>query len=577
MSYLVLARKWRPMRFQDVIGQKHVITTLENAIKTDRLANAYLFSGPRGVGKTTIARILAKAINCEHGPTPTPCNECDSCREIIESRSLDVFEIDGASNRGIDEVRNLRESIRYAANKGKYKIYIIDEVHMLTTEAFNALLKTLEEPPSNVLFIFATTEPHKVPATILSRCQRFNFKRMPVKEIVSQLKLICAKEAIQINDEALQILSKKADGSMRDGESLLDQAVSFCGNNINVKELSELLGVVSTEVFFGLSDIIKNKAVKQCIELSQTVFLEGYDVGEFLINIAEHFRNLLICKATNSVENLNVSEDYAKRYLQEAEYFEEEDLLRLIKIASDAEYGIKRSTNPRLKFEFALLKMVKLGTTLQLGQLLEKIDGLKRTVNVNSQLAPPAASSSMLMLADSADNSSEKSERIPISGRATEILASLEKEASSPRPDTNADNKQKEIVNNAMAIDLDTVKKQWQTIVDLIKKKKIAVGLFFSEGSPTSVENGVLEVTFGKNNGFHINSVIKNQHFIEKIIESIIGVRLRLKCKKGNVVSENMKKIKESGKSVTEKIKELTQEYPVVNTIMTAFEGELVS
>ncbi|MDZ7261147.1 MAG: DNA polymerase III subunit gamma/tau, partial [candidate division KSB1 bacterium] len=298
MSYLVLARKWRPLKFDEVVGQKHVIVTLENAIKSNRLANAYLFSGPRGVGKTTVARILAKAINCEQGPTVTPCNKCASCNEITESRSLDVFEIDGASNRGIDEVRNLRENLRYAPHKGKHKIYIIDEVHMLTTEAFNALLKTLEEPPPNVLFIFATTEPHKVPATILSRCQRFSFKRIPLSEIIQQLKTICQAEHIEIDEESLHLIAKKADGSMRDGQSILDQAVSFCGAKIQVQQVAELLGVIEQELFFELSDLIKRKDVKGGLALAERIFYEGYDVNEFLIGAAEHFRNLLVIKSS---------------------------------------------------------------------------------------------------------------------------------------------------------------------------------------------------------------------------------------------------------------------------------------
>jgi DNA polymerase-3 subunit gamma/tau len=248
------------MVFEDVVGQAHVTTTLRNAIANNRLSHAYIFSGPRGVGKTTTARILAKAINCLHPEKDkNPDNECELCKEITEGRSVNVFEIDGASNRGIDEIRNLREAVRYGPAKGKYKVYIIDEVHMLTKEAFNALLKTLEEPPPYILFIFATTEVHKVPATILSRCQRFDFKRNTIEEITGRLSFIAKEEKIKISEDALLLIAKKADGSMRDGQSIFDQIVAFCGEAIGAKQIREALNIVDQELFFRTTDIIKKK------------------------------------------------------------------------------------------------------------------------------------------------------------------------------------------------------------------------------------------------------------------------------------------------------------------------------
>ncbi|MGE5855121.1 MAG: DNA polymerase III subunit gamma/tau, partial [Syntrophaceae bacterium] len=232
MEYLVLARKWRPQVFEDVVGQDHVITTLRNAIRLGRVAHAFIFSGPRGVGKTSVARILAKALNCEKGPSEIPCNACANCREITEGSSMDVREIDGASNRGIDEIRELRENVKFSPSSSRYKIYIIDEVHMLTKEAFNALLKTLEEPPEHVMFIFATTEVHKVPATILSRCQRFDFRRISIEEIMTRLRYIAGEEKVTIDEDALMVIAKKGDGSLRDSQSIFDQVRSFCGNTI---------------------------------------------------------------------------------------------------------------------------------------------------------------------------------------------------------------------------------------------------------------------------------------------------------------------------------------------------------
>ncbi|MGH7602219.1 MAG: DNA polymerase III subunit gamma/tau, partial [bacterium] len=296
MSYLVLARKWRPRQFSEVVAQEHVTRTLENAITQNRLASAYLFTGPRGVGKTTMARLLAKAVNCETGPTITPCDACSTCVEIAEGRSLDVLEIDGASNRGIDEVRNLRESARYTPTKGKRKIYIIDEVHMLTEPAFNALLKTLEEPPPHVLFIFATTEVHKVPATILSRCQRFDFRRVPLPEIVGQLRNICQKESVQIDETSLALIAKKAEGSMRDSQSLLDQVIAYCGQQVKAEDIAQLFGIIEQEIFFACTDAMARQDVAKGLALSEQIYTTGYHLGEFLERLSEHLSNILMTR-----------------------------------------------------------------------------------------------------------------------------------------------------------------------------------------------------------------------------------------------------------------------------------------
>src|SRR5437867_7055321 len=270
-QYQVLARKWRPQQFDEVVGQEHVTTTLKNAIEQNRLAHAYLFVGPRGIGKTSIARIFAKALNCVKGPITTPCDKCDSCREIAEGRSMDVLEIDGASNRGIDEVRELRDTVRYAPARGKFKIYIIDEVHMLSTPAFNALLKTLEEPPSHVKFFFATTEPQKVLPTILSRCQRFDLRRIPAGDIVKHLKKIAKDEKVQVDDKALAAIARGAEGGLRDAEGALDQLIAFCGDEIAEKDVLSVFGLVAHDRIAALTDALidgkTNAALKILKEL----------------------------------------------------------------------------------------------------------------------------------------------------------------------------------------------------------------------------------------------------------------------------------------------------------------------
>ncbi|MFQ5864884.1 MAG: DNA polymerase III subunit gamma/tau [bacterium] len=563
MSYMVLARKWRPMKFKDVVAQNHVTITLENAIIQNRLAAAYLFSGPRGVGKTTTARIFAKAINCQDGPTPTPCNACSNCKEITESRSLDVFEIDGASNRGIDEVRNLRENVRYAPSKGKHKIYIIDEVHMLTTEAFNALLKTLEEPPRKVLFIFATTEPHKVPATILSRCQRYDFRRIPLGEIVQQLQHICDAEGITIDEESLYLIAKKSEGSMRDSQSLLDQVVSFCGQNVRIEDLSKLLGIIDHELFFECSDCIANKDITAGLQLVDKIFIQGFDMGEFLSGLTEHFRNLLVVKATQSLDHLEGLESYGSKYEEAAKSFADTDLLRLIQLASEAGYQIKRSSNPKLSLEMLVMKMIKMDKSVELGELLTKINYLRNFANPD--------------LSHSVEPSSRKKKYESITIKQISNVVN----DNNPEHKTKTNEsipKENNLSHEPVDASLEIIKSHWPEIIQEVKNKKMHLGSFLTEGYPTLLEDRTLEISFGKENGFHINTINRNRRVIEDIIFSLTGLRLRIQCKKNE--SEEFKQILSKHKPASKKQVEADQnsmlEIPMVKKIIDAFDGEIV-
>jgi len=296
MEYQSLYRKWRPQTFKDIVGQKHITQTLINAISLNRISHAYLFSGPRGVGKTTTARILAKSLNCEKGPTSHPCNKCERCIRITDSYSMDVVEIDGASNNGVDSIRELRNKVNFAPAEGKYKIYIIDEVHMLSPGAFNALLKTLEEPPPHVIFVFATTDPQKIPNTILSRCQWFNFRRISLADIVAKLKMIAKDEKLNIDDEALNIIARSSTGSMRDAESTLDQIIAYCGKDVTSQSIREVLGIIGEDVFFEFTEaIIKNDTSKGIEIINQTSDLGG-DASQFIKNLMEHVHNLSLAK-----------------------------------------------------------------------------------------------------------------------------------------------------------------------------------------------------------------------------------------------------------------------------------------
>ena len=381
MAYEVLARKWRPRIFQDVIGQGHITQTLINAIKTDRLAHAYLFSGARGVGKTSVARILAKTINCsKRGDAGNPCNECPSCNDITEGVSVDVQEIDGASNRGIDEIRELRENIKYMPSSGKFRVYIIDEVHMLTLPAFNALLKTLEEPPPHVKFIFATTEPHKVPVTILSRCQRFDFKRIPMALIMEQLERITDKEEIEISRSGLAIIAREAEGSMRDGESLLDQVASYTGSKIEDRDIIEILGVIDGKIIFETSGAIIDGLPDRCIEIIERIYNYGYDIKQFYWALMDQFRNLMVCLAAPQYELLDIADDDRDELKSQAERAGLERLQQSLNVLISCEEALRFTAHPRLVLENIMIKLCQLGDIISFGDIIKKIENLEKAV-----------------------------------------------------------------------------------------------------------------------------------------------------------------------------------------------------
>lgn len=387
MAYEVIARKYRPQQFSDVVGQEHVTGTLVNAIESDRVAHAYLFVGPRGTGKTSSARILAKALNCEKGPTVTPCDACDACREIMTGNSLDVLEIDGASNNGVDQVRDLRDSVQYAPARGPYKVYIIDEVHMLTTQAFNALLKTLEEPPSHVKFIFATTEPQKVPATILSRCQRFDLRRIPVRQLVQRLNQIAEAEEIQLDEDAALAIARGAEGGLRDAQSALDQLIAFRGKEIREADVLSVFGLVARSTLERLASAVLSGDVPESMRVVAELDAGGKDLQRVVVELLEHYRNLLVRLYGGGAEALDLTEGQRAAIDSQCEGLEPDRVLRVVDILAETENRMRYALSRRTLLETALIRCARAASVVSMDELVRRIANLRG--------APPATPSPM--------------------------------------------------------------------------------------------------------------------------------------------------------------------------------------
>jgi len=541
MAFVVTARKWRPKKFSEVVGQEHVTNTLKNAIKENRIAHAYLFTGPRGVGKTTTARLLAKALNCNNPINQEPCNECETCKSIQNSQSLDIIEIDGASNRGIDEIRTLRESVKYAPTKSKYKIYIIDEVHMLTRESFNAFLKTLEEPPEHTIFIFATTDVHKVPLTIISRCQRYDFRRIQLDTIKETLAKIAAAEKIEIDDTTLTIISKKADGALRDAESYFDQIVSYCEGKITHETVTQMLNLIDEEIYFKITDAVLEKNYKAVFEVSNTLYENGWDFVDFMDGLVEHFRNILTVVVTGKASFTETADVYKQKYVSYKNKFSEGDMLRLLNFLSKTGQEIKYSQNQKLKIEIALSHLVGLEKTSTITEILSEIN-----------ISPNVKQNNSVRDTNDSIYSSEKTTNLNIGRKSVSSNreSTFEKNNIKPTENANVSNVQPSTV---VELNFENIVKRWEGFVTEISKDKgLALAPVIKNLNLIELNGNKLSISLQDPQGK--KTLDMNKNYLDTKTEHYFGKKIDLKVssKNQNFDENRTKEAKKSAESHTE-------------------------
>lgn len=511
MAYKVLSLKWRPQSFKDIVGQEHITQTLINAFDQNRIAQGYIFTGPRGVGKTTTARILAMALNAEKGPSANFNPASEISLEIAEGRSLDVLEIDGASNRGIEEIRGIREQIKFAPIKGDYKVIIIDEVHMLTNQAFNALLRTLEEPPSHGKFIFATTDIHKVPATIISRCQRFDFNRLSIGVISDRLQYIINNENITIDPESIHIIAKKADGSMRDALSLLDQSISFCGNEIKYELLVKALGLIEQNLFFDFTSSLKNKNYSGMISLLSDFSEFGVPASEVLTGLLDHIRNLIYSGIDDGVKMLEMNKEHQERYAEEASGWDRRDLFRINQVLIDASAVIRRSEDPYLLLEMTLLKLCEMDQSIYIEQLLSNVNPDANNIPIEKK--KPNLDESDKNIPDQ-NNDGDKS---------SESTMNRKEDGSSSL------NSEHQVSENKVEKDIEYIIREWPNILENINRIRPTVGSIVEDFIPTSFENNVIFLESTTSNSFNEKLMEMGTPIIEKEISERIDKNIKVR------------------------------------------------
>jgi DNA polymerase-3 subunit gamma/tau len=549
---MVLARKWRPQQFDDLIGQEHVSQTLKNAITADRVHHAFLFTGARGVGKTSAARIFAKALNCLEGPTLTPCGVCPSCVEITASRGIDVFEIDGASNTGVDDIRELRENIRYLPSISRYKIFIIDEVHMLSINAFNALLKTLEEPPDHAKFIFATTEPHKIPVTILSRCQRFDFRKISMVKVAARLKSIAEAEGIAISAAGLSMIARAGGGSMRDAQSTFDQVIAFCGEKVDDHHLQSLLGMVDQRLLISLVETIIDGDAGRGLGILQRVDEQGHSFRQFCQQLIELVRSLLFISVVKDPgELLEVSESEMQELQRLAQGVDLSRLQRILTLLMQTETQIAHANYPRLCVEMALVKLASLPAGADVAQLIHKLDLLEK--------------------------------RLPLGGTAQALPTRIEISSNTPPPPPLPEEPEtpfEPLVDEAPAAAATPQSRDWSGLVEFVNRKRRALGSVLEHAHPLSIELPQLKFGFPEGTfNLQFFGDAETRGALEALAAEFFGQAVRVEVlplrEEQQAAPTFAQQQKEQQVSRQQQLRENATEHPMVKAAKNIFGGEV--
>lgn len=531
MSHIALYRAWRPQTFKDVVGQRHITQTLQNSLKDARFTHAYLFSGPRGTGKTSAAKILSKALNCEQGPSVEPCNTCHACVGITEGAIMDVVEIDAASNRGVEEIRDVRDKVKYAPTEVRYKVYIIDEVHMLTTEAFNALLKTLEEPPAHVVFILATTEPGRIPATILSRCQRFDFRRIALEDQLYRLEHICREEQIEAEPKALELLARLSDGGMRDALSMLDQVFSFSGERLTYESVVAAMGGIANEQFAALASALRDQDIAKVLGLIEDFMSEGKSVDKCMESLIQYYRDLLLVKMVPGAHEMTDRILDPSHFSELAKDYPHEALFRIIDILNKYHVEMKYATQPQILFEIAMMKIcTSMGATPPAASVASETPSAEWTgkiVRLEQQVQELA---NQLRAVSAGGGSGAASSRAPRSQSMAPARSSLASSgaAASSAPATSGGAPMKAVkrevfLNERGSGALKDVLMKWSRVLQQVKDTKITVHAWLVDGEPVSVADGAILVAF--KNTIHRETTEKpaNRQLIEQVLQEVMG------------------------------------------------------